>query len=184
MKKIKETIVVEGRDDVTAVKAAVEAELIIVHGFAVRSRITLEKIRVAQERTGVIVFTDPDFAGEKIRKTIEDYVPGVKHAFIGRKDGTRSKDGNVGIENAKPHVIIEALAKAKCKMIEKSENFTSIDMIETGLTGGAEAKEKRQEVGNILGIGYANAKQFLSKLNHFGITKEEFLGAVDKVDKK
>ena len=73
MKKIKETIVVEGRDDVTAVKAAVDAELIIVNGFAVRKRTTLEKIRVAQERTGVIVFTDPDFAGEKIRKTINCY---------------------------------------------------------------------------------------------------------------
>ena len=57
MKKIMETIVVEGRDDVTAVKAAVDAELIVTNGFSVRSRTTLEKIRVAQERTGVIVFT-------------------------------------------------------------------------------------------------------------------------------
>ncbi len=184
MKKIMETIVVEGRDDVTAVKAAVDAELIIVNGFAVRKRTTLEKIRVAQERTGVIVFTDPDFAGEKIRKTIEDYVPGVKHAYIGRKDGTRARDGNVGIENAKPEVIIEALAKAKCKMVDRIENFTSGDMIEYGLSGGGESKVRRQEVGVILGIGYANAKQFLSKLNHFGINREEFLKAIEKVDKK
>jgi len=184
MKKIMETIVVEGRDDVTAVKAAVEAELIIVNGFAVRKRSTLEKIRVAQERTGVIVFTDPDFAGEKIRKTIEDYVPGVKHAYIGRKAGTRARDGNVGIENAKPDVIIEALAKAKCKMVEKVENFSPADMIEYGLSGSNESKERRQEAGVVLGIGYANAKQFLSKLNHFGITREEFLEALNRIDKK
>ena len=182
MKKIKETIVVEGRDDVTAVKAAVEAELIIVNGFAVRKRSTLEKIKAAQERTGVIVFTDPDFAGDKIRKTIEDYVPGVKHAYIGRRDGTRAKDGNVGIENAKPHIIVEALAKAKCKMVEKIVTFTASDMVEYGLTAGGEAKVRRQEVGKILGIGYANTKQFISKLNHFGITREEFLEAIDKVD--
>ncbi len=70
--KIKETIVVEGRDDITAVKAAVDAELIEVNGFAVRKRSTLEKIKNAQARTGVIILTDPDFAGEKIRKTIEE----------------------------------------------------------------------------------------------------------------
>lgn len=183
MKKIKETIVVEGRDDVTAVKAAVDAELIVTNGFSVRSRTTLEKIRVAQERTGVIVFTDPDYAGEKIRKTIEEYVPGVKHAYIGRKEGTRAKDGNVGIENAKPDVIIEALNKAKCKVVEKEELFTGIDMLEYGLSGNPEAKERRQEVGKILGIGYANSKQFLSKLNHFGITREEFEKAVEKIEK-
>ena len=183
MMKIKETIVVEGRDDVTAVKAAVDAELIVTNGFSVRSRIVLEKIRVAQERTGVIVFTDPDFAGEKIRKTIEDYVPGVKHAYIGRKEGTRTKDGNVGIENAKPDVILEALAKAKCKMIDKEEIFSAIDLLEYGLSGNEQAKERRQEIGKILGIGYANSKQFLSKLNHFGITREEFEAAIEKIEK-
>ncbi len=34
--KIKEVIVVEGRDDVTAVKRAVDAEMIITQGFGIR----------------------------------------------------------------------------------------------------------------------------------------------------
>ena len=39
MKKlIKEIIVVEGRDDISAVKAAVDAEIIQVNGFAVRKK--------------------------------------------------------------------------------------------------------------------------------------------------
>ncbi|ADO82666.1 ribonuclease M5 [Ilyobacter polytropus] len=179
-KKIKETIVVEGRDDITAVKAAVDAELIEVNGFAVRKRSTLEKIKNAQERTGVIILTDPDFAGEKIRKTIENYVPGVRHAYIGRKEGTRLKDGNVGVENASPSVIIRALNDAKCKLIERNDIFTSMDMLEYGLTGGDDSKNKRQIVGVKLGIGYGNGKQFLAKLNHFGITKDEFLKAMEK----
>lgn len=184
MKKIKEIIVVEGRDDVTAVKAAVDAEMIIVNGFAVHNKATLEKIKAAHERTGVIVLTDPDFAGDRIRQTIENYVPGVKHAYIGRKEGTREKDGNVGIENAKPDVIIEALSKAKFKLVDKVENFIMADLIDCGMTGGSEAKEKRQKVGIILGIGYANAKQFLSKLNHFGVTREEFEAALEEAEKK
>lgn len=39
MKKIiKEIIVVEGRDDISAVKAAVDAEIIQVNGFAKKKR--------------------------------------------------------------------------------------------------------------------------------------------------
>ena len=44
---IKEVIVVEGRDDITAVKRAVEAELISVGGFGINEKI-INKIREAQ----------------------------------------------------------------------------------------------------------------------------------------
>ncbi|MDC7240557.1 MAG: toprim domain-containing protein, partial [Spirochaetales bacterium] len=85
MLKIKELIVVEGVDDVDAVKKAVDAEVLPVHGFAVRSKKTLDKIRFAAERVGVIVLTDPDHAGQNIWDTIEKAVPNVMHAYISRK---------------------------------------------------------------------------------------------------
>ncbi len=182
MEKIKEVIVVEGRDDVTAVKAAVDAEMIIVNGFAVHKKETLEKIRVAQEKRGIIILTDPDYAGDKIRRTIEDYVPGAKHAYISRSEGTRLRDGNIGVENASPEDIRKALEKAKYKTIDIEDTFTMADMLEYGLNGRSESKGMRSQVGSELGIGYSNAKQFLSKLNHFGITKEELEEVVDKVN--
>ena len=64
---IKEVIVVEGRDDVTAVKRAVDAEVIAVGGFGINSKV-IAKIKEAQKRQGVIVLTDPDFAGEKLER--------------------------------------------------------------------------------------------------------------------
>ena len=67
---IKEIIVVEGRDDVTAVKRALDAELITTGGFGFPKGV-MERIKAAQKRRGVIIFTDPDFAGEKIRKKIK-----------------------------------------------------------------------------------------------------------------
>ena len=66
---IKEVIVVEGKDDVAAVKKAVDAEMIAVGGFGINARV-IARIKEAQKRKGVIVLTDPDFAGEKIRKII------------------------------------------------------------------------------------------------------------------
>ena len=66
---IKEVIVVEGKDDVAAVKKAVDAEMIAVGGFGINAK-GISRIKEAQKRKGVIVLTDPDFAGEKIRKII------------------------------------------------------------------------------------------------------------------
>ena len=79
--KIKEVIVVEGRDDTAAVKRAIQADTIETNGSAIDDEI-IEQIRHAAEKRGVIVLTDPDYPGEKIRSIIEKNIPGVKHAFI------------------------------------------------------------------------------------------------------
>lgn len=41
----------------------------------------LERIDKLNELRGVIVFTDPDYNGERIRKIIMEAVPTAKHAF-------------------------------------------------------------------------------------------------------
>ncbi len=56
-------------------------------------------------------------------------------------------------------------------------------MIEYGLSGGANAREKRDKLGDVLGIGYANSKQFLNRLNNFGITREEFFQGLERINK-
>lgn len=42
-------------------------------------------IQHAQQTRGVIVLTDPDFPGDKIRNTIREHVSGVKHAYVDRE---------------------------------------------------------------------------------------------------
>ncbi len=175
--KIRELIVVEGVDDEAAVKAAVEAEVLPVHGFAVRSRKTLDRIRFARERVGVIVFTDPDHAGRMIRETIEKAVPGVKHAYISRTEGLRKK--NIGVENASSQAIRAALKKARCKLEESRQNFSMEDMNSYDLSGGPGARKRREKCGEILRIGYGNTKQFLARLNHFNIGREELEKALE-----
>ena len=72
-KRIKEIIVVEGRDDISAVKAAVDAEIIQVNGFAVRKKENIDRIRIAEKNKGIIILTDPDYAGNEIRKYIHKF---------------------------------------------------------------------------------------------------------------
>lgn len=179
---IKEVIVVEGRDDITAVKRAIDAELIAVGGFGINRKV-LERIKEAQKRKGVIVLTDPDFAGEKIRNIIRKRVPDAKHAYIAREDGTRAKDGNIGVENASPEVIIRALEEAKITVEEKREEFVISDLVFFKLSADPNAKVRRELLGKELSIGYGNANQLLSRLNNYGVTKEEFVAAMEKVEK-
>jgi len=175
---IKEIIVVEGRDDVTAVKRALDAELITTGGFGFPKGV-MERIKAAQKRRGVIIFTDPDFAGEKIRKKIAAEVPGCKHAFLPREEA--KKDGDIGIENASPKSILAALEKVRTESTQKREEFKQVDLIRNGLIGNEDASHRRDELGKILGIGYGNAKQFLSRLNNYGVSREEFEQALTQI---
>lgn len=183
--QIKEVIVVEGRDDISAVMRAVDAHVIAVHGYGVfRSRI-LEEIRQAQQRLGVIVLTDPDWAGEKIRRTIEHHVPGVKHAFIPRSAGRRETDGGIGVEYAEPAVILEALQQARCGVKEHAETTEQVsleDLMEYRLIGYPEAEERRHRLGEILGVGRVNGKQFLRRIQHFGVSWDEFMKAIVQIE--
>lgn len=173
---IKEVIVVEGRDDYLAVKRAVDAEIIITGGYSF-PRGTIERIKLACERKGVVIFTDPDYAGERIRKTITSKVPGCRHAFLPVE--CASKDGDIGIENASPEDIMDALKCARAESIEKREEFHISDLMENGLLGLPDSGVKRDRIGRILGIGHSNAKQFLSRLNNYGISREEFIEALN-----
>lgn len=175
---IKEIIVVEGRDDITAVKQAVDAQVIAVHGFGI-TRETLELIRRAAKERGVIVLTDPDHAGETIRKRIEQMCPGVRHAYIMREEGT--KKGDVGVENANPESIIRALERAHASSFEAHKEFVPADLFDAGLMAGPNAKIRRQRLGKKLGIGYASASTLLQRLNNYDIDRAAFEQAAQEI---
>lgn len=179
--KIKEIIIVEGRDDIAAVKAAVEAEVIATGGCRISKKV-LERIRTAQDRQGVIILTDPDAAGSAIRRRLAQLVPGAKHAYLPRAAGTR--DGDIGVENASPAAIREALARVQIEVSERSETFSVSDLDHWGLQGKVDASRRREELGDRLGIGYANAKQFLHRLNAYGIRREEIEAILMEMDKE
>lgn len=168
--KIKETIVVEGRDDTAAIKRSVDALTIETHGYGIRPG-TWDLIAKAYETTGIIIFTDPDHAGEQIRKRLLEKFPKAQEAFLERSDA--EKDGDIGIENASPESIRSALKKARANEAEKVADYTSDDMFRWGLSGADDASERRNELGRKLGVGFANSKTFLQRLNRFGIAREE-----------
>lgn len=181
--KIKEIIVVEGRDDTTAVTRAVKCDTIETHGFGIQKQ-TWDLLERAYNERGLIIFTDPDYSGEEIRRRLSNKFPDAKHAYLARRDALNGTGSDIGIENADDKSIIEALEKAKAHLTEAEDTFTQKDLQRAGLSGLENSKELRQKLGKELGIGYANCNGLLKKLNSFGITREAFEEAIDKIRKE
>ncbi len=199
--ELAEAVIVEGRDDVSAVERAAKALIIPTHGYGIRQE-TLDIIAKAYHNQGIIIFTDPDRAGENIRRRLTELFPWAKQAFLPREEA--EKAGDIGIENASPKAIKEALLLARgpasdgcCfggmggrlggseggeKERKAPEPVTMEDMYALGLAGGSGAMEKRAAVGRVLGIGTGNARALLKKINGFGISREELAEAVKQIE--
>jgi ribonuclease M5 len=178
---IKEIIVVEGKDDTTAIKRAVEAETIETGGSAINKDI-IQRIKLAQQRRGVIVLTDPDHAGERIRKIISAQVPGCKHAFLTQEEATSK--GDIGVENASIETIRKALANVRTDYESMDSEISWEDLMDAGLINHPQASARRMAMGKRLGIGYCNGKQFYNRCRMFQITREEFATAWRQQDKE
>lgn len=166
---------VEGKHDTTAIRRAVEADTIETGGSAVNKDI-LARIELAQRKRGVIIFTDPDHAGERIRSIVSKRIPGCKHAFLSQEEATLNDD--IGIENAKPEAIRGALAAVRTEAEAEGTNLSWADLYLAGLAGTDGSAERRLKVGRELRIGYANAKTFLSRCGMFGINRKELCEAM------
>lgn len=175
---IEEAIVVEGRDDEIAVRKAIDALIIKTHGFGIRKE-TWTLIEKAYREKGIIVFTDPDFSGEEIRRKITARCPNAKQAYLPLEEALQ--DGDIGVENATPEAILQAIQKAH-STVERvaADKVTMEDLLELGLTGRTGSAARRTKAAAVLGIGYGNSKTFLKKVNAFGIDKEALIEALDE----
>ncbi|CZR03652.1 ribonuclease M5 [Trichococcus ilyis] len=175
--KIEEIIVVEGKDDTNRIKQAVEADTIETNGSAINEE-TLQLIAHAQATRGVIIFTDPDYPGGKIRETIVQRIPGVKQAFLRKADAQSPKGGSLGIEHASPEIIREALRNVYTQRQTETSDIDRKFLDEWHLVGHADSARYRELLGDALGIGHTNGKQLLKRLRMFQLGKEDVNAAM------
>ena len=178
--KIKEIIVVEGKDDTTAIKRALNADTIETNGSSIGEAV-IEQVRLAQEKRGVIIFTDPDYPGERIRSIISEKVPGCKQAFLPKSEARPKNGSGIGVEHASPAAIRQALKEAQVLKETFEEEINKDDLLYYGLIGGAGSKARREKLGVRLRIGYTNGKQLYNRLNMFQIKREEFIKAIEEI---
>ena len=173
MKKINEIIVVEGKTDTAILKELFDVETIETHGLALDQK-TLEFIQSMSQKRGVIVLTDPDYPGMKIRNQINEYVDHCQNAFVSKKDAIGKK--KLGIAEARKEAIIEALENvvtfSKDEESISWNEFLSLDFIGN--------KEKRLKVYDTFHLGYGNVKTLFKRLNMAGITKNMIIKELEE----
>ena len=160
MVKIREAIVVEGRYDKNTLSQIVDAPILETSGFGImKDKQQLKLLRKVAAGRGLVVFTDSDGAGFVIRNYLKSGIPAgqLKHAYIPdipgkeRRKNAPGKEGKLGVEGMTPEVIIESLRKAGATIEGESTkrtagNITKQDLMELGLSGGPNSKEKRLEL--------------------------------------
>lgn len=174
-KRIREMIVVEGKNDTQRLKQYFSCDTIETGGDHVSAE-CLERIAAAQKIRGVIVFTDPDGSGERIRRIVTEHIPGVKQAFI-EKDKAKTPR-KVGVEHALRRDLEESLSHL-CTFEAGRGTLSRTDFIDAGLSGNAAL---RSAVCRYFHIGRCNAKTCFKRLNQLGITGRDLFQALASLE--
>jgi ribonuclease M5 len=130
----------------------------VTNGFSIfKDKAQLELIRKLAAAKGVIIITDSDGAGFKIRSFLGGALPkdSVKHVYIPdvfgkehRKDAP-SKEGKLGVEGISKEILLKSFERAGVIFNEQSEptrHITKVDLYEDGLTGGKNSHELRSNL--------------------------------------
>lgn len=168
MKEIKEIIVVEGKSDKQFLETFLKADILTCNGSAIDGFDKAYLIELSKTR-GVIVLTDPDYPGERIRKEVSSYLPVCKHAFV-RKEHSIKKH-KVGVAEASKEEVLRALENVVTFDENSKGNLTETDLFLLNISGPNSSKNK-EKVINQFHLGYCNSKTLLKRLNLLKVNKE------------
>lgn len=195
MVRIKEAIVVEGRYDKNTLSQIVDAPIFETAGFGIfKNKEQMSLLRRTAEKRGLIVFTDSDGAGFVIRNHLKSAIPGkyLKHAYIPdipgkeKRKASPGREGKLGVEGMTPEILLKALKRAGATIegenVTQRNAITKQDLMALGLSGGANAKEKRLALLKILSFPeHMSSNAMLEALNVL-YTLEEFTVVVEKLE--
>lgn len=187
------TIVVEGKYDKIKLSSLIDGVIIQTDGFDIfKNKEKQELLRTLAKKTGLVVLTDSDNAGFRIRRFIRNICGGenVADAYIPDIAGKEkrkphpSKEGKLGVEGVPQEAIVQALtlAGASCdKREEAARKITKTDFLEAGLTGGQNSSQRRAALLKELNLPERLTTNSLITVLNALITYEEFLHLVQNL---
>ncbi len=163
-------IVVEGKSDKDLIESFLDADIITTNGSEV-SRETINYIKEARKIRDVVVLTDPDSPGKRIRDILNQNIDGLLHAFIPKEKAI--KRHKVGVAESSKEVILEALNHLVPSSYENTSALEYSDLYDLGLLGQNDSSYKRQIVENELHLGHCNGKTLLKRAKALGLSRED-----------
>ncbi len=194
MLRLKEAVIVEGKYDKIKLSSFIDAVIIPTNGFNIfKNKETLEIIRYFASGAGIIILTDSDAAGFKIRSYIKGAVRGGKitNVYIPdifgkeRRKTVPSKEGKLGVEGLEKDLIIEAFRKAGISA-DRSDRLedpiTRLDLYEAGFSGGKNSSAKRKMLLKELDLPELLTTSGIVDILNTLMTKQEFFDLAEKIN--
>lgn len=192
MIKIDEAIIVEGKYDKIKLSSIVDAVIITTNGFGIfKDEEKLELIRYYAQKTGVIILTDSDAAGRKIRgyikgavgegRIINVYIPDI---FGKEKRKTKpSAEGKLGVEGIDVRILLSAFSKAGITSSERKQrsDITKLTLYEYGLSGGENSSALREKLQLRLGLPRQLSAGALTEILGTMMSSEELRSLINEI---
>lgn len=180
---VNKIIVVEGRSDTNKLSEIFpKINTFETSGLGLTPEM-LDELGIISDKNNaeIVIFTDPDTPGEKIRSLVLKRFPEAKNAYLPQIQTISKNRKKVGIEHARKENIIRALSNLKVSNPDAREEYTIVDLIDLGIYKN---KEKRNGFAKVLGIAEGNNKKILKQLNNYGISREKIIQAIKQVEDK
>lgn len=161
--RIKQAVIVEGKYDSIKLSSVIDAVIICTDGFGIyKNKDTAELIRHYAKTTGVVILTDSDTAGQKIRNHIKSIIPDgdITNLYIPEIKGKEkrktvpSKEGTLGVEGIDISILREIFERSGllCENGSVSGRITRNDFYNLGLSGKPDSSELRRKLCIKLGV--------------------------------
>lgn len=193
MIKLKQAVIVEGKYDKIKLGSILDAVIITTDGFGIfKDKEKTELIRSLAQTCGVIILTDSDSAGFKIRNHIKGCVKDGKvvNVFIPEIAGKEkrkekpSAEGLLGVEGVSREVLEKALNDAGiiAESCDKKAGFLdNARLMDDGLIGKENSAAKRQKLLYNLNLpALLNTKAMTEVINCL-YTEEDYIKALSHI---
>ncbi len=195
MLKIKQAILVEGNYDKIKLSQIVDATIVVLDGFMIYKNVKMQNmIKQLADTCGVIVFTDSDMAGFRIRTFLKNILSGknVLHAYIPdivgkeKRKSKPSKEGFLGVEGVSDDIIIQSLKDAiGGEFLQQPEEIrhlvTKTDLFTDGFSGGTNSAIYRERLTDVLKLPRRISANMLIDVINSLYTYEEYKKIVKSI---
>ncbi|MBP3923347.1 MAG: DUF4093 domain-containing protein [Ruminiclostridium sp.] len=193
MIRLKQAVIVEGKYDKIKLSSLLDAVIITTDGFGIfKDKEKLALIRTLAKSSGLVILTDSDSAGFKIRNHIKGCITEgeIINVFVPQIKGKEkrkekpSAEGYLGVEGLNADILRKALSNAGV-MSESSEKKDFLDrarLMDDGLIGGENSSHKRALLLKELGLpDLVNTSTLLEIINRL-YSEDAYIKAIEKVN--
>lgn len=177
---LRECVLVEGKDDINALAHVVQGLFFASRGLQTSADL-VKTLQTLTPRIGLIILTDADGPGDRIRARFTQAIPQALQAHIPPKYSRDKATGRLGVAYAKPEVILSALTKAGAHLHTQAPDqaYSLHFLMDHGLASGPGAKDKRARFCRALGLGSLDGRQVLAVLNSQAFSPQDVHIALD-----